>query len=467
MAAEAPPGVERQRVSVVEDDSSVENSSVESEEEEDDDFEFINQGDDEELNTNHCIDQMSRKKKKALLEFRCRVEDSILGNYLIEKPPKSLSQEESIKQRAILKETTLWGIPLLPSKSHEGTDFVLLKFLKAKDFKVNEAFNMLRRTLKWRIEYKTNQIIDEKLCPFVDIENGNNKVFYYNSVDKQGRPLCYHSYEAFKDEKFCRDVFGSQEKFNDLLRWRIQVLEKGIEKLSFKNGGVSSILQIIDLKNSPGPAMKELGMFTKKALLLLQDNYPELIHKNIIINVPFWYYVVHILRSRFLTLKTKQKFVFARSSEVTKTLLKFIAAENIPVEYGGLKRENDKDFSPLDEAAVLKIKGNTTVYVKFPVSEVGLTMVWDFTVVGWDVSYKEEFIPDDEGSYKILLQNQNHHKKRFEDHHIHNYSVRNSFYINEPGKICITIHNPHYKKKTLLYRSKANPTIPMYILFKK
>ncbi|XP_062080391.1 patellin-6-like [Humulus lupulus] len=453
MAAEALPGVELQKILVAEEkeDTSVENSPVESESDEDDDFEFINQGD-EEQSTNHCIDQMSRKKKKALLEFRCRVEDSILGNYLLGKPQKFLSQDESIKQRAILKETTLWGVPLLPSKSHEGTDIVLLKFLRAKDFKVHEAFQMLRRTLKWRLEYKTDEVIDETLGP-LDIEN---KFLYYNSVDKQGRPLCYHIYEAFKDEEFCNKVFGSEDKCKEFLRWRIHVLEKGIKKLSFKNGGVSSIVQIIDLKNSPGPALKELRSFSKKALVLLQENYPELIYKNIVINVPFWYYVVHLLRSRFLTHKTKKKFVFARSTEVTKTLLKFIAPENIPVQYGGLKRENDEDFSPLDEASELKIKGNSTVYIKFPVSEVGLTMVWDFTVIGWDVSYKEEFIPDDEGSYKILLQNQ---KKVGQ-------SVRNSFYISEPGKICITIDNPHYKKKRVLYRSKAKPTVPMYILFK-
>lgn len=83
-------------------------------------------------------------------------------------------------------------------------------------------------------------------------------------------------------------------------------------------------------------------------------------------------------------------------------------------------------------------------------------MVWDLSVVGWDVTYKEEFIPDDEGSYKILLKNQ----KRMGE------NVRNSFYIREPGKILITIDNGTFKKKRVLYRSKAKPTIPMYIFFK-
>lgn len=84
-------------------------------------------------------------------------------------------------------------------------------------------------------------------------------------------------------------------------------------------------------------------------------------------------------------------------------------------------------------------------------------MEWDLSVIGWDhVSYKEEFIPDDEGSYKILLQNQKRLGK----------SIRNSFYISEPGKIVITIDNKTFKKKTLIYRSKAKSTLPNYIVLK-
>ena len=75
------------------------------------------------------------------------------------------------------------------------------------------------------------------------------------------------------------------------------------------------------------------------------------------------------------------------------------------------------------------------------------------TIVGWDVSYKEEFFPDDEGSYKVLLQ-QEKEKKGGE-------SVRNSFYISEPGKIVITIDNFMLKKKKVLYRYKTKPTFPM------
>ncbi|KGN57904.1 patellin-6 [Cucumis sativus] len=388
-----------------------------------------------------------KRKKRALLEFRCRVEDAIIGNYLVGKPKKKENSN---------KEIGLWGVPLLPSKGHEGTDVLLQKFLKAKHYKVHEAFEMLRKTLKWRKEYKADGILEEKLGG--DDHHLYNMVGFLEGKDREGHPIWFHANGVFKDREMYERIFGSDEKCEELLRWMVQNMEKGIKQLRFEKGGVDSIVQITDLKNSPGPAMKEFRSVSKKALLLLQDHYPELVYKNIVINAPFWYYARHILRSKIINHKTKAKFVFASPSKVTKTLLKFIAPEQLPVRYGGLKRDEDDDFSPADNASELSIRGNFAATIEFPVTEVGVTMVWDVTVVGWDVVYKEEFVPEDEGSYRIQLQNQ---KKAGE-------SLRNCFYISEPGKIVITIENPTFNhKKTVYYRSKAKPTVPMYILFNK
>ena len=79
--------------------------------------------------------------------------------------------------------------------------------------------------------------------------------------------------------------------------------------------------------------------------------------------------------------------------------------------------------------------------------------MWEVMVVGWDVTYKDEFIPNDEGSYKILLQ-----KKK-----INGETVRHSFYINEPGKILITIKNTTYIKKRAFIRYKTKVILPVYM----
>ncbi|GAV83647.1 CRAL_TRIO domain-containing protein/CRAL_TRIO_N domain-containing protein, partial [Cephalotus follicularis] len=381
------------------------------------------------------------------------IEDAILGNYLLGKPNKKLPPKEKAKVIQQLKEITLWGVPLLPSKRHEGTDIVLLKFLKARDFKVHDAFKMLRKTLIWRKEYMADEILEEKLDP--DLE----KVVYLCGTDRKGHPLCYSVFGVLKDKELYEKIFKTHEDSEKFLRRKIQCMEKGVKLLNFRVGGANSIVQITDLKNSPAPEMKELRSCVKKSMMLLQDHYPELIHKNIIINTSLWYYTCHVLTSRLINQTSTNKFVFARPSRVTETLLKYMAPENLPVEYGGLRRENDDDFSPQDHVRELNVRGNTAGCIPIPVTEPGITMVWDLTVVGWEVSYQEEFIPEDEGSYEVMLHNKED-KKGGE-------SIRNSFYISEPGKIVITIDNTTLKKKKVFYRYKTKPTVPMYIFSKQ
>ncbi|KAI9119278.1 hypothetical protein K1719_009953 [Acacia pycnantha] len=389
------------------------------------------------------------KTKKALLEFRCKVEDSIRGNYLLGELDQKLSHGEKALAAEELREISLWGIPLLPSKAHEGADSVLLKFLTAKDFCVSDAFEMLQKTMIWRKENNIDIILDEDL----DSEYGNS--MYINGRDREGRPVCYLVHGVFKNKELYKKTFGTEKERVKYLRWRIQVMEKSIKKLNFREGGVDSVIQIIDLNDTPKHVMKELNSVSKKTWTLFQSYYPETICREIVVNAPFWFYTSQLLFSRFTAHKSEKEFMLARPLKATKTLLKFIAPEHLPVEYGGLKRQNDQDFSPVDKTLEQKIRGNTISIIEIPANEPGVTLIWDVTVLGWEVSYKEEFIPEDEGSYNILLQNQ----KRMGD------SIRNSFYINEPGKIVITVGNGTFKKKKMFYRSKA-AAVPMFIFLK-
>ncbi|CAA3024916.1 patellin-4-like [Olea europaea var. sylvestris] len=383
---------------------------------------------------------------KKLTKFRCRVEDAILENTLFgKKKKKFFSKGYDKKNEDNLKGITLWGVPLLPSKGHQGTDVVLMKFLKAKDYKVSDAFKMLRRMLKWRRDFGANEVLGENFDP------GLENTLFLNGKDKEGRPLCYNVLGEFVDKKSGNQFNEKREAF---LNWRVHCLEKGMQNLDFKPGGVDSIVQITDLKNSPGHAMNEVRWISKKWLMLLHDNYPVIVHKNFIINVPGWFLALHALNLRLITQKSKNKFVFVKSSRVAETLLKYATPENLLVQYGGLMRENDTEFSIDDKVLEINARANTTEGIQIPVNEVDVTMTWDVTVVGYEVTYKEEFIPDDDCSYKILLQNE---KKM-------GGSVRNSFHIREPGKIVITIGNWTFKKKKVFYRYKSRPSVPMYML---
>lgn len=445
------------------------------------------------------LSDLKEFERKALSELKLKLEEAILGNSLfkkegakkkeVEKPleeekekeketkegkesgehegekkedvkPEGESEKEKTvqereeeektevviegeKSEEIDRDVSIWGVPLLPSKGSEGTDVVLLKFLRARDFKVNDALEMLKKTLQWRKESNIDSLLDEEIG--VDLSSA----FYMNGVDRKGHPVCYNIYGVFENEELYAKAFGDEEKRKQFLRWRFQLMEKGIQKLDLRPDGISSLLQISDLKNSPSPSKKELRTAMSKAVTLLQDNYPEFVAKNIFINVPFWYYAFNALLSPFLAQRTKSKFVFVRPAKTTETLLKYVPADEVPVQYGGFKRESDFEFSSKDgEVSELVIKAGSTETIEIPAAEVGATLLWDLTVVGWEVHYKEEFVPSDEASYTIIIQKGKKMSSNEEP-------TRNTFRNNEPGKVVLTIQNSSSKKKRALYRYKT------------
>ncbi|CAA6657983.1 unnamed protein product [Spirodela intermedia] len=303
---------------------------------------------------------------------------------------------------------------------------------------------MLRNTLQWRKEATS-------ILSWRSPGGGAGGGRLHGRRRSGGPPCVLQHLRGLPGLAVYEKAFGSEEKVEKFLRWRFQMMEKGIQNLDFRPGGVASILQISDLKNSPGLSRKELRNAMQRALGLLQDNYPEFVAKNIIINVPFWYYALNALLSPFLTQRTKNKFVVVRPSKVTETLLKYIPAHAIPVQYGGLRRENDDQFSGLgDDGGVseLVVKPGSVENIEIPVPEVGSTTVWDLAVVGWEVNYKEEFVPSDEGSYTILLQKGKKMGAQEEP-------VRNSFKNSEPGKVVLIIENATSRKKKVLVRRKV------------
>ncbi|XP_015694283.2 patellin-4 [Oryza brachyantha] len=346
------------------------------------------------------------------------------------------------------KDIALWGVPLLPSKGDDATDVVLLKFLRARDFKAGAAFDMLRKTLLWRRDWKGFAATDDvDVAEELPAELAD--ACYLDGADREGHPVCYNAPGVFADDAVYKKALGTEEGKARFLRWRVRAMESHVAKLDFKPGGVASLLQVTDLKNSPGPAKKDLRVAMKQVLELFQDNYPELVARNILINVPFWYYAFSTLLYPFMTQRTKSKFVIARPSKVTETLLKYISIEAIPVKYGGLKRDDDTEFSSEDsEVTELIVKASSTETIEIEATEGDTTLTWDLTVLGWEVNYKEEFVPSDEGSYTVIVRKG---KKMGSSE----AAVRNSFRAGEPGKVVLTVENLTLRKKKVLFRHKA------------
>ncbi|XP_074583645.1 patellin-3-like [Curcuma longa] len=337
----------------------------------------------------------------------------------------------------------IWGIPLL---GDEKSDTILLKFLRARDLKVNDALTMLKNAVIWRKQFGIDALLEEDLG-LPELE----KAVFMHGVDKEGHPVCYNVYGEFQDKELYEKAFGDEEKRQTFLKWRIQYLEKGIrELLDFTPGGISSMVQVTDLKNTP--RLGKHRQATNKAVTLLQDNYPEFIAKKVFINVPWWYLAFNRMLSPFLTQRTKSKFVFAGPSKSADTLFKYIAPEQVPVAFGGLSKENDPDFTTTDAVTEVTIKPSSKQSIEIPATE-GTTLLWELRVLGWEVSYGVEFVPSAEGGYTVIVEK--NRKLIATDEPV----LKTSFKIGEPGKVLLNIDNLTSKKKKLLYRFKTTTSV--------
>nr|KYP68796.1 Patellin-3 [Cajanus cajan] len=392
----------------------------------------------------NVVADLPEAQKKALDELKKLVQEA-LNKHELAAPKAPAPEPEKKKPQVAVKEAEeveIWGIPLL---ADERSDVILLKFLRARDFKVKDALTMIKNTVRWRKEFGIDGLVAE------DLGSDWDKVVFNHGQDKQGHPVCYNVFGEFENKELYNKTFSDEEKRNKFIRWRIQLLEKSVRSLDFSPTAISTIVQVNDLKNSPGLGKRDLRQATNQALQLLQDNYPEFVAKQIFINVPWWYLAFSRMISPFLTQRTKSKFLFAGPSKSAETLFKYIAPELVPLQYGGLSREAEQEFTAADAVTEVTIKPTSKHAVVFPVSEKS-HLVWEIRVVGWEVNYGAEFVPSAEDGYTVIVQKSR--KIASTDETV----ITNGFKIGEAGKVVLTIDNQTSKKKKLLYRSKTKAT---------
>ncbi|KHN40688.1 Patellin-6 [Glycine soja] len=367
-------------------------------------------------------------------------EDTYYISHLKSSEKKALQDLKNKLQSSYSSTPSMWGVPLLNNNNADNADVILLKFLRARDFRVHDALSMLLKCLSWRTEFGADNIVDEELGGFKELEG---VVAYTHGYDREGHPVCYNAYGVFKDREMYENVFGDEEKLKKFLRWRVQVLERGVRMLHFKPGGVNSLIQVTDLKDMP---KRELRIASNQILSLFQDNYPEMVARKIFINVPWYFSVLYSMFSPFLTQRTKSKFVISKEGNAAETLYKFIRPENIPVRYGGLSRPSDLENGPPKPASEFTVKGGEIVNIQIEGIESGATITWDIVVGGWDLEYSAEFVPIAQGSYTLAVDKARKIEATEE-------AIHNSFTSKEAGKMVLSVDNSaSRKKKVAAYR---------------
>ncbi|ONM33519.1 Patellin-1 [Zea mays] len=106
--------------------------------------------------------------------------------------------------------------------------------------------------------------------------------------------------------------------------------------------------------------------------------------------------------SSFLTQRTKSKIAFCSPDRSAETLFRYVTPEQVPVQFGGLYKEDDTEFSASNAVTELTVKPSSKETVEVPATE-GSTVVWELRVLGWEVSYGAQFAPDAEDGYTVIV----------------------------------------------------------------
>ncbi|CAG8443778.1 23678_t:CDS:2 [Dentiscutata erythropus] len=227
-----------------------------------------------------------------------------------------------IKDSGVPENYALWGVLLDKNSTDERLDIILVKFLRAKNCDVSQAKEMLTKSLKWRLEFRADTILTESFPSDVFC-----KVGFIHKHDKKNRPVTYNLYGGLNNE----EVFGNLDRF---LRWRIQLMEKGIQLLDFKT--IDQMIQVHDYNLITFASYDTTAKTASKTVTqIMQDNYPEFLAVKFFVNVPWWGDWVFKFISIFLSEQTKAKFVVTSANGVKDSMLEVIDEDNLPVTYGG------------------------------------------------------------------------------------------------------------------------------------
>lgn len=205
---------------------------------------------------------------------------------------------------------------------------VIPRFINCEKGDVTKGTNRWKNTLQWRVDNGVNYLLRVPHRDFDVIKKYYPHYFHFK--DLQGRPV----YWELVGKIDMTSLKKSGATLQTLLVHYMTVNEYLWEYICPSEDGRS--LTIIDLK---GTTIKQLTgdvlSFIRLTNSFIGQHYPEKAGNIILLNVPLVFNSAWKIIKGFIDPTTAKKIIFAKKSEVTKILQKYIPIENIPVEYGG------------------------------------------------------------------------------------------------------------------------------------
>lgn len=233
--------------------------------------------------------------------------------------------------------------------SHD--DETLLRYLRARKFLPQEAYNQFKDTEDWRKENQLDTLYDtidveeyeatRRLYPqwlgrrdkrgipvyLFEVAQIDMKAVTANAATKKGQT----SMPATKEPPKMMRLFALYE---NMCRF-ILPLCSNIQDRAYPETPVSQSNNIVDISNVGLRQFWNLKAHMQDASLLATAHYPETLDRIFLIGAPSFFPTVWGWVKRWFDPITVSKIFILSASEVKPTLLQYMDEENIPKKYGG------------------------------------------------------------------------------------------------------------------------------------
>uniref|UniRef100_A0A8D2M361 SEC14 like lipid binding 5 n=1 Tax=Zonotrichia albicollis TaxID=44394 RepID=A0A8D2M361_ZONAL len=277
-----------------------------------------------------CFEQSASLDIKSFFGFETVVSpagDKLDADYI----------ERYLGQLTPLQESCLIRLRQWLQETHKGKipkDEHILRFLRARDFNIDKAREMLCQSLAWRKQYQVDLILQSWRPPAL-LQEYYTGGWHYQ--DKDGRPL-YILRLGQMDTKGLVKALGEES----LLRHVLSINEEGQkrceENTNIFGRPITSWTCLVDLE---GLNMRHLWRPGVKALLriieVVEDNYPETLGRLLIVRAPRVFPVLWTLVSPFINENTRQKFLIYSGNNYQGSggLVDYVDKDVIPDFLGG------------------------------------------------------------------------------------------------------------------------------------
>lgn len=283
-------------------------------------------------------------------------------------------------------------------------DFYLTKWLKARCFNLANAEKMYRESLAYREKMKVDSMATTYTPPKVLAEYFPGG---YCGYDRDGSPLCVELFGRYDMKGLMLSTRRSD--LERLKLFQCEMVTEECKRQSEKLGKrVDGISVIFDMENVGTKSLWRPGLEMYLHLIkVLEDNYPEMAKRLIIVNAPAIFPFMYRLARHLLSEDMKKK-IFVLGSNYKTELLKFVDADQLPAYLGGTLTDPDgnprcttmihqggpvpqsfylTDHLTNESMNVAVIPSGETLSLDFEVEKPCTMLKWEFRTENYDIGF--------------------------------------------------------------------------------